>query len=438
MDGAAIQLGTPVPVVSHAYAAEGVSEVLLSVNGQAYQRSKPNQTGSFGEARHDWSPQEEGEYVLQVKAFSASGAASQSASVRVRVIGKRTPTAAATPTPTFVTAPDLAIVSVEAIVEGYKGEVPFCNTRVSYRNAGTAAVPRGFTIQFHFNGTPRLANTVAGGLAPGASAQVVFVFQFEGMPYIGINLDSTNVIAESDEMNNAFANARICGGTPPATRVPTWTPTIAVPPPITWTPTRTATPTRTPTATRTPTGTPWPTPAVIFSADKTSLKQGECTMLRWDVDNATSVLLDGQSVNNSATRQVCPTQTTTYDLHVQATAGDVDRSVTINVARDTTPPPVPTPQVPANGLALACKSTQTLAWLPVVDPSGIAGYYVQLERRVTANTWQPVRTWGPVTDKQVLASVQCGVQYRWAVRALDGAGNYSNWSAWFTFTVNLE
>ncbi len=39
------------------------------------------------------------------------------------------------------------------------------------------------------------------------------------------------------------------------------------------------------------------------------------------------------------------------------------------------------------------------------------------------------------TEKEI--SVECGWEYRWRVRAIDGAGNPGNWSDWFTFNVPL-
>lgn len=105
---------------------------------------------------------------------------------------------------------------------------------------------------------------------------------------------------------------------------------------------------------------------------------------------------------------------------------------------DTTPPPVPSPMVPADELHLSCRSTQILAWLPVTDDSGIAGYDVKLERQVVTNQWDSVAEWGPIADKQFEVEVQCGPFYRWAVRALDGAGNISNWSAWSHFSVGID
>ncbi len=107
-------------------------------------------------------------------------------------------------------------------------------------------------------------------------------------------------------------------------------------------------------------------------------------------------------------------------------------------AADTTPPPVPSPAVPASGLELTCRSSQTLAWLPVSDPGGISGYYVKLEREASPGNWQSVGGYGPVSGKQMDVPVDCGIRYRWMVRAQDGAGNYSAWSAPSAFSVTLN
>ncbi len=105
---------------------------------------------------------------------------------------------------------------------------------------------------------------------------------------------------------------------------------------------------------------------------------------------------------------------------------------------DNTPPDSPVPQVPANGLLLSCRSRQTLAWTPVDDPSGIEGYYVEMEKEVTSGNWQDAGSWGPISGKQVEVPVDCGVGYRWAVRARDNAGNWSNWSSVSSFGINLK
>lgn len=81
----------------------------------------------------------------------------------------------------------------------------------------------------------------------------------------------------------------------------------------------------TPTATAT---LPWNR---VFWADRYTLAPGECTTLRWQVENVISVFLDGQGVAGRDTRQVCPAQTTNYVLRVNSTAGTQEITVLITV-----------------------------------------------------------------------------------------------------------
>jgi hypothetical protein len=177
---------------------------------------------------------------------------------------------------------------------------------------------------------------------------------------------------------------------------------------------------------------------VDFRADDTSLVQGECTTLRWDVEYATAVFLNGGGVPGHGTQQVCPASTTTYDLHVEAPGGNVDRSVTINVSAppDTTPPPAPSPIKPSGNLP-SCFGDVILRWSAVSDESGIAGYYIKREIEVKKGQWQTAGGWGPVSGEELKVDVDCGVHYRWMVRAQDGAGNFSDWSPWLEFSIPL-
>jgi hypothetical protein len=346
-DGANIPVGAAVIVVSHAYAEDGVTEMLLSVNGVAYRRDPPGAAGDeLVEVRQEWLPMEPGLTTLEVRAYDAAGKVSGADAITVRVTGEVSP------------VPD------------------------------TPAEPESDTPTPMPTDTPTPTGTPTSTGTPTPT------------------------------------------GTPTATSTPTATPTT--------TPTSTPSSTPTATATATPTRTPIPPVEVSFRADQQSITAGACTTLRWDVEHATAVYLDGVGVVGHGTREVCPGSTTTYVLHVEAPSGNVSRSVTITVSApaDTTPPPVPQPFVPADGLVIGCTAKQTLAWLPVTDPSGVA-YDVQLERQITVNQWEPVREWGSLADKQVEADVQCGVFYRWRVRARDGAGNVSAWSAWYAFSINL-
>ncbi|MBN1976767.1 MAG: hypothetical protein JW918_05145 [Anaerolineae bacterium] len=325
-DGASAPVGAPVVVISHAYAEDGVVEVLLSVNGVAYRRDPPTSVGdALVEARQEWTPTEPGLYTLEVRAYNAAGEIGGSDAITVRVTGDALPTEVGSPT-----------------------EVP--------------------------------AATLVPTEVPGATATPV----------------------------------------PTVTPVPTLVPTDVPVPTVTFTPV--------------------PPPQVSFWVDDDSITAGECTTLHWEVSWTTYLEVNGTEVAGTGTWSVCPESTVTYTIHAEGPGGTVDQSlvVTVSAPPDTTPPPVPTPQVPADGLVVACSATgkQTLAWLPVDDPSGVV-YYVKLERKVTATSWESVRGWGPVEGKQVEADVDCGVIYRWAVRAQDGAGNFSAWSVWFNFSVDL-
>lgn len=105
---------------------------------------------------------------------------------------------------------------------------------------------------------------------------------------------------------------------------------------------------------------------------------------------------------------------------------------------DTTPPPIPSLSSPANGADLGCLSFTDLSWSAVTDPSGIAGYKVEVQRHAGDNNWQPIpgSPMGATGTTQNI-SVECGYIYRWRVRAIDDAGNQSDWSGWFTFNVPL-
>jgi hypothetical protein len=99
--------------------------------------------------------------------------------------------------------------------------------------------------------------------------------------------------------------------------------------------------------------------------------------------------------------------------------------------------------VPAEGLVLDCRSSQDLAWLPVQDDGGgPVKYDVELQYELKVNQWESAHTWKSVTGKSVTAGgdegIDCGRKFRWRVRAYDGAGNYSAWSAWSRFSISMD
>lgn len=82
--------GSEVEIVSHAYAADGLAEVVLSINGEAYQQSAPDPAGTeFAEIRQRWTPTEVGTYRLEVIAYDRQGAVSSPDMVSVSVVSEQ-------------------------------------------------------------------------------------------------------------------------------------------------------------------------------------------------------------------------------------------------------------------------------------------------------------------------------------------------------------
>ena len=75
----------------------------------------------------------------------------------------------------------------------------------------------------------------------------------------------------------------------------------------------------------------------VFWADRYNLAAGECTNLYWDVQNVISVYFNGNPAEGKETRQMCPTQTTTYTLRVNSSSGTQDRTVTLTVGASGAP-----------------------------------------------------------------------------------------------------
>jgi len=104
---------------------------------------------------------------------------------------------------------------------------------------------------------------------------------------------------------------------------------------------------------------------------------------------------------------------------------------------DDTPPLVPIPQSPGDGSKVACAASISLAWSASSNDNGIAVYYIKLEKQLSQNNWQSTGGFTSTATK-LNVPVDCGLLYRWAVRAEDTHGNLSDWSGFSQFGVNLN
>lgn len=219
--------------------------------------------------------------------------------------------------------------------------------------------------------------------------------------------------------------------------VPVISPTPA-PTDVTLTPTNTFTPTSTPAGA-----------VVQLWAEPPEINAGACTTIRWHVENANRVVFGGADQPFDGSYKDCLCGNQRYSLtviHLDGTEEKRTLDILVNGScetptsppppADTTAPPAPMPVVPDNGLTLSCRASQSLAWLPVNDPSGISQYQVEVQRHAGDNNWQSVGSMS-ISDKTTSSSVECGWYYRWRVRAVDGSGNVGGWSGWWQFSITL-
>jgi peptidoglycan-associated lipoprotein len=85
---------------------------------------------------------------------------------------------------------------------------------------------------------------------------------------------------------------------------------------------------------------------VSFAAEPSTIERGQSSTLRWATENATeaSIAPGIGTVSASGTRQVYPSDTTTYTLTARGPGGTATSTATVTV---TVPPPPPPPPPPA-------------------------------------------------------------------------------------------
>ena len=190
-----------------------------------------------------------------------------------------------------------------------------------------------------------------------------------------------------------------------------------------------------------PTATTQPPRIVSFEVTDSQITAGECVTFSWRVEgNPSAIYFDGEGVTSPDSREKCPTSTREFQLRAVGPGGEDTEGLTVVVIQpsptpDTQGPPAPGGLSPTGGAEVGCGAI-TLRWNPATDPSGIATYYVKVEK-VTGTFKSGAWT---TTDTELIipaAWLECGQGYRWVVWAEDGAGNTGAWSDWGTLSVTL-
>lgn len=330
--GQTLPLG-PVHLVVYATDAAGVAQIDLKINGAPLPAAAAQQIGidptrKLVRLEQQWTPDKEGKYILEARGRNAAGGYGEPAFIEFCVGHCKGPVAlTATPSP----APSPAPVRPGG-GQLVQLQIAFTADRTQLR-AGECAV-----LQWAVQGNAAVVQ-LNGQQAASSGQQQVCPPQTTTYILIAIGADGKRAARDVTIIVQA------------------------IPPTATFTPTPAARPTPTPT----------PVWVVTLTADRTSLRSGECAVLQWAVrGDAAIVALNGQAVNPSGQSRACPAQTTVYTLAATRRDGvRTQRAVTIAV-QATAPTPTPTlvRRLPAaadirlwvDHPSLAAGSCTTLRW----------------------------------------------------------------------------
>lgn len=117
-----------------------------------------------------------------------------------------------------------------------------------------------------------------------------------------------------------------------------------------------------PPATNTTPSTPTASKPVInsFTAEPSTVQKGQASTLRWSISNATDMNIDQGigAVQSQGSRQVFPSNTTTYTLVANGPGGSDTRTVTVEVSSPPPPPPPPSTTPTVTGSELLAREGQ--------------------------------------------------------------------------------
>lgn len=138
----------------------------------------------------------------------------------------------------------------------------------------------------------------------------------------------------------------------------------------------------------------------------------------------------GGGASSSTGAPVTPSTTTST---TQKPADPGPSTTTTTRPQDTQPPPTPALLSPASGAVIDGGKVK-LSWQAVKDPSGVA-YRVEIQH-FDGKSYAPLRTVDGLTATTLGHSMK-SILERWRVTAIDGRGNASKPSAWWTISQPL-
>ena len=243
-------------LISHVTDAAGISQIEWQVNGEVVATeplaSAADTTEKLSEFHYQWEPKQPGDYVIQVRAQSASGGWGMPAEVKIKVLGDVTPTPTLTFTPTPSQTPTATVTpttdSQLALVDATKSGGQF-STGSCTPNSLTFTIrstqPKAVSYMYLFyklqdkgSGEQTASNGGAPMTKSGADRWTITVrgsdiqdnnrFNEAWFVYQFIAQGGNDVVARSKQLSDVTFTA--CGGAPAeAPQIITITPTIEIP-----------------------------------------------------------------------------------------------------------------------------------------------------------------------------------------------------------------
>ncbi len=320
--GSTLLVGQETVIQVNAVDAQGIIRVEIKVDGAlvgtAQSQTPQGQTNMV--AVYPWTFTQPGSHIIMAQAFNVAGQASDVAVVNVRVTAVETPVPTVPGEPTTVppTAPppmptppgcvdDSAFVADVTVPDDSVFQPGDRIDKIwRMKNTGSCTWGAGYRWAYVKGAKMGAPDSVAVPYTePGQTADLYVVFTAPAQPgtytsYWRLRDPNGNLVGHQTMM-------RIIVPAPPVSPPP---PTV--PPPTA-------------------------SPSINFWADDTTLHPGQCTWIRWDVEYVIAVYLSvlggaEEGVAGHDKRWVCPPTTTTYQLRIVTTGGDVFRYVTLWVS----------------------------------------------------------------------------------------------------------
>jgi hypothetical protein len=334
VEGALVGVGSNVSVQSTASDARGIVRIELWVDGVLYRMDVTKESDGLPNVSvtQTWPANDLGNHVLLLKAINRDGAASDPTTINISVVPQST-LGSPTPGPTRSAQPTL--VSIATPVPVTSTPAPVANTPAPTVCDLDATFVADVTVPD--NSTFKPGDTISkvwrvrnsGACAWDAGTMLAFV---DGAQMGANNTVPVPLATQGTTVDIAVTMAapktagtytgkwrlRSGGGKLFGQSVSIVIKVVDAAPPTAAAPAAS------------------PTPGVLtaaFSLSRDVIPYGDCSTLKWDVDNAVSVKLDGRGVVGHDTRQVCPTAKTDYTLQVfTAGGGDpIEKELTLTV-----------------------------------------------------------------------------------------------------------